>query len=666
MNVLRSSILLSGIILYYFPSIVYIDNAKFFDTSFPSISLVLFPLLVAATVLFWLPSLILKPEWKEKYAVLLSSIAFVGWFFGLFLVSDMGLLDGHKEPKSVSDLYRWLELAAAVAGLVLLIAAGWKWPKPHRNAALFLILLTAGLTTVALFTNKQNRSSKKPPETLLRASSQKNIFVILFDSFQSDIFEEIIKENPAVFAKLDGFTFFRQTITAAHSTYLSMPTIHSGSIYSNQPIQDYLKEGIQKKSFLVTLASKGYEASLINSVWPCPTGVTCGRFAHVVDDFWSPIIREVALLLDVSLYRFVPSFFRPQLYNRGEGTVQKLKIIAGWKSLAQFDIEFFQLLKSRLSPSTDRPVVRFLHSYITHVPVDVNAECGSVGNEPWNWGTAKGESRCAVKLFTKFLDDLKEKGLYDKSLIVLMSDHGAGLSNNLEPPTLARARALLVIKPFESHGTLKISNRLLQVGDIPTTICKLAGDCENETGRFAFGEEPEKRTFLYLEHKWDKKFWKAKNVPIDAVWEISGPVDNILSWYKQTTIPEMKNVHLDFSTHDPGASFGMGWRRVTRGQTYRRARDSHAQLYLPLKLKKNVRVNIHISPPANTDQSIKLYLDDLYIGERPVFPRWQTLSFDLPGESIVRPVTRLTFEFKIEDRSKAVDVAFDTLDVMYE
>ena len=75
----------------------------------------------------------------------------------------------------------------------------------------------------------------------------------------------------------------------------------------------------------------------------------------------------------------------------------------------------------------------------------------------------KEQARCAVRRVAAILDRLKDVGVYDKTFVVISSDHGIGYAppqfvNDRQTPMGAVARiagnamALLVVKPPNSEG----------------------------------------------------------------------------------------------------------------------------------------------------------------------------------------------------------------------
>jgi arylsulfatase A-like enzyme/Flp pilus assembly protein TadD len=74
-----------------------------------------------------------------------------------------------------------------------------------------------------------------------------------------------------------------------------------------------------------------------------------------------------------------------------------------------------------------QPFFAFLHLYEPHTPYEPPEPFKSRFREPYD-----GEIAAADAIVGRFLSLLKEKGLYDKTLIVFLSDHGEGLGEHGE------------------------------------------------------------------------------------------------------------------------------------------------------------------------------------------------------------------------------------------
>jgi choline-sulfatase len=85
-----------------------------------------------------------------------------------------------------------------------------------------------------------------------------------------------------------------------------------------------------------------------------------------------------------------------------------------------------QALAQWLESTKSARVFGFLHLYEPHSPYAPPAEFGA-NRDPYD-----GEIAYADAIVGRFLEDLKRRGLYDSSLIVILSDHGEGLGDHGE------------------------------------------------------------------------------------------------------------------------------------------------------------------------------------------------------------------------------------------
>src|ERR1051325_10642863 len=88
--------------------------------------------------------------------------------------------------------------------------------------------------------------------------------------------------------------------------------------------------------------------------------------------------------------------------------------------------ETIQIAKDWLSKQTKTPFL-LLHLYEPHTPYKPPEPYKSLYKLPYD-----GEIAYADQLVGDFLQSLKNSGLYDKSLIILLSDHGEGLNDHGE------------------------------------------------------------------------------------------------------------------------------------------------------------------------------------------------------------------------------------------
>lgn len=122
------------------------------------------------------------------------------------------------------------------------------------------------------------------------------------------------------------------------------------------------------------------------------------------------------------------------------------------------------------------PFLFFFHIYEPHTPYEPPADLRArYGN------TYDAEVANADRIVGKFLDDLRAQGLYDKTMIVLLSDHGEGLGDHGEDEHgvfLYRESIqvpLLVKLPKGAQGGTSVPTPV-QLTDVYATIAKVLGE----------------------------------------------------------------------------------------------------------------------------------------------------------------------------------------------
>ena len=113
----------------------------------------------------------------------------------------------------------------------------------------------------------------------------------------------------------------------------------------------------------------------------------------------------------------------------------------------------------------DEPVYTFIHVALPHPPYVVNEDCSFIGPQRASRPTYAAQGRCALTVVQKLFDRLRALGVYDRTVIVLTSDHGW---NRLRPDhplegirtpagtlneVAVRAMPLLAVKPAGSLGS---------------------------------------------------------------------------------------------------------------------------------------------------------------------------------------------------------------------
>ncbi|HET9184715.1 MAG TPA: sulfatase-like hydrolase/transferase [Solirubrobacterales bacterium] len=152
------------------------------------------------------------------------------------------------------------------------------------------------------------------------------------------------------------------------------------------------------------------------------------------------------------------------------------------RETARLALDWLRTLESR---AESKPFFLFLHMYEPHTPyAPPEPFAARYRASPYD-----GEIAEADAIVGQVLDELKERGLYDKSIIVLLSDHGEGLGDHGEAEhgiflyREALQVPLLVKLPDARRGGTSVAAPA-QLVDLSPTLLRLAGR-EVPTGQMA-------------------------------------------------------------------------------------------------------------------------------------------------------------------------------------
>ena len=228
-------------------------------------------------------------------------------------------------------------------------------------------------------------------------------------------------------------------------------------------------------------------------------------------------------MLDLSLFRHAPHGAKGAVYREGRWLVQPWRAPPAAATASDSrplgDAAFLGEFAARIAGRGDDPVYTFLHVITPHPPFVTDAECAYTGRSlRLTAANYRAQARCALRAVEALLDRLRDLDLYDRSAIVVTSDHGTTifprgpnpLGSITAPPGIPLhvvelfATPLLLVKPFGARGPLRTSHAPTAIADLPATVLDLAGlpnTLAVGTPALALDPaQPRPRTFAY--HSW--------------------------------------------------------------------------------------------------------------------------------------------------------------------
>lgn len=440
----------------------------------------------------------------------------LGWWVHLATVGGLLLLLGLQLARRWNPAPDWdLQLAGLVA--LAALAVYTRFVRVQRGLT-WLVLPAALFPLLFLFLSPV-RSLVLPGSSVasldLPRQPSTPVFLVVLDEFP--LFSILDEEEriddrrfPNLAALAADSAWFRNATTVAQSTAYGVPAILSG----RYPFKDVLLPVAKDyRSNLFTLLGRNYNLNVMETgTRMCPLDLCTGAIVR-------PALAERMrrLLVDSSavyLHLVAPRNLAERLPNISDGwqgfwrekrprrRLRKADYVEA-KEVRRFRWDHPRETVEEFLASIERfprPTLHYLHVLLPHTPwrnlpdghsFDSGAAPGA-GERYWSgteWQMAQGLQRHLLqvgfvdRVIGQFRDLLEEQGIYDESLIVVVSDHGAAFRLHqarrwLEPEPVSNLSDLanipLLVK-FPSGSPRGVDDRNAETIDVLPTILDILG-----------------------------------------------------------------------------------------------------------------------------------------------------------------------------------------------
>lgn len=533
------------------PASLYLGNLPDFSAAPAPIARVL---LIPALLLVVLVMLGLRASRRPDHALpcaLLAASTLLAWVQSYLLVWNYGLLDGDSIDWAAEAWRGWVDLPLWIAGLAAATVFHRRLERPLATAAFAVVALQAvavlgdGYARREALALKTTGHHASDIAAMGRFSPERNVLHIVLDSFQADVFRDLVTGpgGDAIQAALPGFTFYEEHVGTFPATYLAMPVIVSGQVYRNHvPQRDFMDDAYSRGSILRAARVAGFEVDVAAGAWLLDL-LSKGGVDNAYLPGEPPLVQQAARLLDLALFRLSPHWVKPAVYNEQRWLTQRLLAPS---DLAQFpyftDSAFLAEITRSLTADRGKPVYKFFHIMSSHRPFVVAPDCSPAGRVlPRIRPVVTDQSRCTLAYVVGLLNAMKRAGIYDRSMIVLMADHGGHVpplryqpaavgDGVLQPHEVAMATPLLAIKPPGHTAPFVTSPFLSSMTDVAATIDALMQFGGRMPGTSIWGDkrvQPQRRYYFYA--------WRSTDPDSEYIkWigelVISGSVYQAESW----------------------------------------------------------------------------------------------------------------------------------------
>ncbi|MFB4374689.1 sulfatase-like hydrolase/transferase [Agrobacterium sp. CR_3] len=642
-----SSALLFVVVLFVgMPTLIYGPNEREFSYPFANILIEFSLPALVSLVAIALPFFIFPRGLAKIWSCLLAVCAAYGWAHGTFQTVNFGDLDAAGWTVEIRPSHAMIDAAVSIILASLVYFVAWKRPRV-MTIIFFVFVLQMGWQAFSI-SHSYVSIHGKDLQSLGALNREKNILVVLLDTLQSDVFEAVLQNDKELRDQFDGFTLYPNTVGAAPTTYLSMPTIHSGLTFEpGTKLADFFQHAVGEQSFLSRLVDRGYESLLINPITSvCPRDVRCETAKAILGGDPTALRMEAARVFDLSIFRVAPLALKQAIYNEGAWLAQMYLFSEEFVHRAIEGNELLREMASSVAVSSSKPTVKFIHLFNTHPPYVIDDACVYLAREqPATREAIESQAHCALRNFGRLLGQMKSIGVYDNTVVAIMADHGSNYSipSPRMPDTpfallVGAANPTLAVKPWNAKGKINIDTRDAHIGDLARSICDITGDCIVNDG-VALGRELTPRTRIYNDYKWEHDFWYLEAIPKLKRYTVSGNMFLQTSWSDAREFRRGDDIGNIGSADCPCVA--TGWGEPEPWGVWSTSQSSYVAIRIAREERPsalNVSMTGFVLPVALPEQIVSIYKNGKYLTEVRFTPEENDRDLSVPveaGESIV-------------------------------
>ena len=526
------------------PYEVYISNQKYMNFPF---SMLVMPMLIAGLIVFVFlcAGLLLLRGKVFNYAVsLLFAVTLAGYLQGNFLNVDHGLLDGGAilwnefKKEMLISCAMWAAVIAAVLFVLYLSRRLWAHMVQYVSALLVAVQMVA-LVSLVTTTDLHMDSIMFISETgMYDVSSEKNVIFFMLDTFDKRYFDDVFAQHPEWEEDLQGFTYYRNFTGSYSRTTPSVAYLFTGvrDDYTLPP-DEYFHKAWTEGRFLRDIGEAGYGVRFyMDRVYAMGSARNA---LGVIDNLGTEKMsinrfKMVENMLILSVYRYAPEPVKPFFYIYTDDLNGIAEMRSDAENLHTTDDYWIwsNYRKQHLTVETESGgAFIFYHFSGAHAPYRLTEEGeydpGRSGQYPQIVGN--------MNMIFQYIEELKEKGLYDDTTIIISADHGEtsttfrdeDLTTELEQP---RVLTLLIKHAgADANAPMQISDKQLCQDNLRASISGYFGlaDANGYRTIESIGEDEPMERYFWEQGGSEDKTLRDANL---LTYRITGDANDFANW----------------------------------------------------------------------------------------------------------------------------------------
>lgn len=642
-------------VLFYGPLGIYLSNAEELWFNLWTVLKIVGVVSVSAFIILTLLGLFTPKKTSNFLAKLLFGVSLALYIQGNFINISYGsgVLDGSEIIWSDYVAYAMIDTLIWIACVSFPFIIAW-FPKIRKagygkkclvGLSIFFIVIQLPAMAMQFINYKpaDQQSLKITTEGIYDLGKNNNVIVFVLDTYDERYFQELIEQHPEYQDKLKDFIHYDNYITSASRTIVAMPSLLTGQPFLRDSLySEYIDRIWDEKNVLEEISNKGVDVRVFSDAL---------YFSKKTTEFIANIESEENQigsykLLGEKLYKVVGFTFAPHLakryflINTNEFDEAKEQV----NNYSTNNVTFIQNYRSQQFSISNayNSAFRLYHLDGVHSPFITGAD-GKKSAE----ATRETTSIALMEMILSMIEDMKQKGVYDDSTIIITADHG-----NVGETEWT----LLLIKEANYSAPYKTSHLPISGFDLPIYWGDLFGiSLDNQTYGMHLADITEsiKRERHFFQNTSGSSRVMIREFKTDsyagdqeALIPITVYTDDINQLYTLGT-------ELSFEADATGNRYAVsgfeintGWRTLLSGH--------EAILKIPisnLPKEGNVIVHLGVYTDDNQSRNAKIYANDNLSYEGTVEKSQNTngIEFEVSVETIKSKDNTLTIRIILPD-----------------
>lgn len=418
------------------PLSLYFENTGEFWFRISDVLIVtLFGSLFAFAALF-LIGILLPEKAFPIYTKLLFGIFLAMYLQGTFINISYGngVLDGTEIQWSdytgyaVLDTLIWVVCIALP--FIVSIFLKDKWKKVLLLASVFLTVIQIPALVVDVINYKPTEKAyvTVTTEGMYELGKEQNVIIIVLDTMDETYFQEYIDNHPDYVENLDGFVHYTNMMSSSARTIVAVPSMLTGKAFTRDTTySEYVDKIWSEENPLSDLHDSGWDVRCYSKSDFYGSGVA--DYIENIDNGAEKVGSYRILgskLYKLNAFRFAPHLMKRFFWlSTSEFDEAKAsdETNGAKATYATDDAAFHRNFLSRDGYSVNTSYNNAFRFYLlkgVHSPYILTSDGLSTRSK-----TSRSEqTEGSFEIVKTMLNDLKEKDMYDSSLIIITADHG--------------------------------------------------------------------------------------------------------------------------------------------------------------------------------------------------------------------------------------------------